>query len=152
VENGISGSRNLGWDLEEVRFMKSTMPDATSFDRPASYTESGWFADSIEDVEASDTPDVVTQEIEVEQLRRAVEDLPGRERCAPTRGYGPAGCEQPPSPGSGRSWVAPMTDPQAPVTNRETTQANRERAVRRRCGGIGPLSAFKEKEISRGKA
>jgi RNA polymerase primary sigma factor len=96
VENGISGSHNLGWDLEEVRFMKSTMPDATSFDRPdGSDTESGWFAGSIEDVKASDASDVVTQEIETEQLRRrTMEDLPGRERCVLMRGYGLDGCER----------------------------------------------------------
>jgi DNA-directed RNA polymerase sigma subunit (sigma70/sigma32) len=95
VKNGISGWRNLGWDPKEVRLMKSTMPDATSLDRPAgSDTESGWLAGSIEDEEASDAPDVVTQEIEAEQLRRAVEDLPRRERCVPTRRCGLDGCEQ----------------------------------------------------------
>ncbi len=79
-------ARRLGWGVEKVRLTISAMPDTMNLDRPVGI-ESGSAGDFIEDAQTSDTPGTVTQEIEIEQLRRAVESLPERERYVLVRRY-----------------------------------------------------------------
>jgi RNA polymerase primary sigma factor len=70
----------LGWDIDEVQLTVSAMADATSLDQLIGTEGGSSLGDFVEDERASDTLDVVVRQREVEQLRRAVEDLPQRER------------------------------------------------------------------------
>ena len=80
-------ARRLGWGVEKLRLAISSMPDAMSLERPVGI-ESGSVGDFTEDVRTSDAPGTVTREIEIEQLRRAVESLPERECYVLIRRYG----------------------------------------------------------------
>jgi len=83
-------ARRLGWDVEEVRLTRSAMNDAMSLDRPVDNENESpsSLGNFIEDEELSDTFDVVTHKIEVEQLRKIVKGLPERERYVLVRRYG----------------------------------------------------------------
>jgi len=83
----------LGWDIDEVRLTASAMADATSLDQLVSSEGGSSLGDFVEDERASETLDVVVRQREVEQLRRAVEDLPQRERYVLVRRYGLDGSE-----------------------------------------------------------
>jgi RNA polymerase primary sigma factor len=80
-------ARRLGWGVEKLRLAISSMPDAMSLERPVGI-ESGSVGDFTEDVRTSDAPGTVAREIEIEQLRRAVESLPERECYVLVRRYG----------------------------------------------------------------
>ncbi len=82
-------ARDLGWTVEEVRDVKSAMPDATSLHQPLSSDEgSSELGDLIEDERASDTPGEVMREMETSQLKEAIERLPERHRHVLIRRYG----------------------------------------------------------------
>jgi RNA polymerase primary sigma factor len=83
----------LGWDIDEVQLTASAMADATSLDQLVGTEGGSSLGDFVEDERASDTLDVVVRQREVEQLRRAVEDLPQRERYVLVRRYGLDGSE-----------------------------------------------------------
>lgn len=88
-------ARKLGWKVEEVRLTTSAMNDATSLNLPVGTEDESLssLGDFIEDERLSDTFGVVTQKIEVEQLRKAIEGLPERERYVLVRRYGLDGDE-----------------------------------------------------------
>jgi RNA polymerase primary sigma factor len=82
----------LGWKIEEVRHAVEAMPDATSLNKPSGFEDDGTELGSlVEDEQASDTPGTVMQEMELVQLREAVEDLPGRMGYVLMRRYGLGG-------------------------------------------------------------
>ena len=83
----------LGWDIDEVRLTVSAKADATSLDQLIGTEDGSSLGDFVEDERASETLDVVVRQREVEQLRRAVEDLPQRERYVLVRRYGLDGSE-----------------------------------------------------------
>jgi RNA polymerase primary sigma factor len=79
----------LGWTVEQVRDVKSAMPDATSLHQPLSSDEgSSELGDLIEDERASDTPGEVMREMETAGLGQAIERLPERHRYVLVRRYG----------------------------------------------------------------
>ncbi len=79
----------LGWTAEEIRQVKSAMPDATSFDRPlGSDGDSSELGEFVEDERASDTPGEVMRGMETVQLGEAIERLPERHRHVLVRRYG----------------------------------------------------------------
>jgi RNA polymerase primary sigma factor len=79
----------LGWTVEQVRDVKSAMPDATSLEQPLSSEEgSSELGDLIEDERASDTPGEVMREMETAGLQEAIERLPERHRYVLVRRYG----------------------------------------------------------------
>jgi len=79
----------LGWTVEQVRDVKSAMPDATSLEQPLSSEEgSSELGDLIEDKHASDTPGTVMREMESAGLKDAIERLPERHQHVLVRRYG----------------------------------------------------------------
>ncbi len=79
----------LGWTVDEVRYVKDTMLDATSLNRPLSSDEGvSELGDFVEDERASDTPGEVMREMETEHLKEAIERLPERARYVLVRRYG----------------------------------------------------------------
>ena len=87
-------AERLGWKVEEVRDTVEAMPDATSLNKPLGFGEDATeLGDLVEDEQASDAPGVVMQEMELVQLREAVEDLPERMRYVLMRRYGLGGLE-----------------------------------------------------------
>ena len=79
----------LGWAVEDVRDVKSAMPDAGSLHQPLSSDEgASELGDLIEDERASDTPGEVMRERETLGLQEAVERLPERHRYVLVRRYG----------------------------------------------------------------
>jgi len=79
----------LGWTTEDVRQVKSAMPDATSFDRPlGSDGDSSELGEFVEDERASDTLGEVMRGMETVQLGEAIERLPERHRLVLVRRYG----------------------------------------------------------------
>jgi RNA polymerase primary sigma factor len=87
-------AERLGWKVDEVRDTVEAMPDATSLNRPLGFEDEGTeLGDLVEDVQASDAPGAVMQEMELVQLREAVEDLPERMRYVLMRRYGLGGIE-----------------------------------------------------------
>ncbi len=78
----------LDWDIDEVRLTISAMADATSLDQMVGTEGDSSLGNFVEDDWASDTANDVSWEIELEQLRRAVEDLPQKERYVLVRRYG----------------------------------------------------------------
>ncbi|CAA9455458.1 MAG: RNA polymerase sigma factor RpoD [uncultured Rubrobacteraceae bacterium] len=79
----------LGWTTEDVRQVKSAMPDATSFDRPLGTDgDSSELGEFVEDERASDTPGEVMRGMETVQLGEAIERLPERHRLVLVRRYG----------------------------------------------------------------
>jgi RNA polymerase primary sigma factor len=82
-------AERLGWKIEEVRDAVEAMPDAASLDKPLGFDDDGTeLGDLVEDEQASDTPGVVMQEMELVQLREAVENLPERMGYILMRRYG----------------------------------------------------------------
>jgi RNA polymerase primary sigma factor len=82
----------LGWKIYEVRDTVEAMPDATSLDKLLGFEDDGTELGSlVEDEQASDTPGTVMQEMELVQLREAVENLPGRMGYVLMRRYGLGG-------------------------------------------------------------
>jgi RNA polymerase primary sigma factor len=82
-------AEELGWTVEQVRDVKSAMPDAGSLHQPLSSDEgSSELGDLIEDERVSDTPDTVMREMETDQLKEAIERLPDRARYVLVRRYG----------------------------------------------------------------
>ena len=79
----------LEWTMEQVRDVKSAMPDATSFNQPlssdADATEMG---ELIEDERASEVAGTVIGEMELGWLAEAVEQLPERHRHVLIKRYG----------------------------------------------------------------
>ena len=85
-------AERLGWKLEEVRHSVEAMPDVTSLDKSLGFEDDGTELGSlVEDEQASDTPGTVMQEMELVQLREAVEDLPERMSYVLMRRYGLGG-------------------------------------------------------------
>ncbi len=79
----------LGWAAEDVRQVKSAMPDASSLDRPlGSDGDSSELGEFVEDEQASDTPGEVMRGMETVQLGKAIERLPERHRLVLVRRYG----------------------------------------------------------------
>jgi RNA polymerase primary sigma factor len=82
-------AEELGWTVEEVRDVKSAMPDTTSLDQSLSAEEgSSELGDLIEDERASDTPGAIMREMESAGLKDAIELLPERHRHVLVRRYG----------------------------------------------------------------
>jgi RNA polymerase primary sigma factor len=82
-------AEELGWTVEQVRDVKSAIPDATSLHQPLSSDEgSSERGDLIEDERVSDTPDTVMRKMETSQLKEAIERLPERHRYVLVRRYG----------------------------------------------------------------
>src|SRR5215207_1778758 len=82
-------AEELEWTVEQVRDVKSAMPDAGSLHQPLSSDEgSSEVGDLIEDERASDTPGEVMREMETSQLKEAIERLPDRARYVLVRRYG----------------------------------------------------------------
>jgi RNA polymerase primary sigma factor len=82
-------AEELGWTVEQVRDVKSAMPDAGSLHQPLSSDEgSSELGDLIEDERASDTPGEVMREMETAGLEQAIERLPERHRYVLVRRYG----------------------------------------------------------------
>ncbi len=82
-------AEELGWTVEQVRDVKSAMPDAGSLHQPLSSDEgSSELGDLIEDERASDTPGEVMREMETAGLEQAIEHLPERHRYVLVRRYG----------------------------------------------------------------
>jgi RNA polymerase primary sigma factor len=82
-------AEELGWAVEQVRDVKSAIPDAGSLHQPLSSDEgSSELGDLIEDERASDTPGQVMREMETAGLGQAIERLPERHRYVLLRRYG----------------------------------------------------------------
>jgi RNA polymerase primary sigma factor len=82
-------AEELEWTVEQVRDVKSAMPDAGSLHQPLSSDEgSSELGDLIEDERASDTPGEVMREMETAGLEQAIEHLPERHRYVLLRRYG----------------------------------------------------------------
>jgi RNA polymerase primary sigma factor len=82
-------AEELGWTVEQVRDVKSAIPDAGSLHQPLSSDEgSSELGDLIEDERASDTPGEVMREMETAGLGQAIERLPERHRYVLLRRYG----------------------------------------------------------------
>ncbi|MGF1473464.1 MAG: RNA polymerase sigma factor RpoD/SigA [Rubrobacteraceae bacterium] len=79
----------LGWDIEQLRDVKSAWPDATSLDQPAGSgedaSELGYF---IEDEREPGVAETVAREMESGWLDEAVERLSDRHREVLLRRYG----------------------------------------------------------------
>jgi RNA polymerase primary sigma factor len=87
-------AERLGWTIDEVRDTIGAMLDVTSLDKPLGSEEDGAELGSlIEDEQASNTPDTVMREVELMQLREAIEKLPERMRYVLVRRYGLGGLE-----------------------------------------------------------
>ena len=84
-------AERLGWKIEEVRHSVEAIPDATSLNKPLGFDEATELGDLVEDEQASDAPGTVMQEMELVQLREAVEDLPERMGYVLMRRYGLGG-------------------------------------------------------------
>jgi RNA polymerase primary sigma factor len=79
----------LGWNIGEVRFTTEAMLDATSLDKPlSSEDDASELGNFIEDEQASNTPAMVIREMEIAQVREAINELPERTRYVLVRRYG----------------------------------------------------------------
>ena len=82
-------AEKLEWDVDQVRDVKSALPDATSLDQPAGAgedaSELGFF---IEDDSEPEVGETVAREMESGWLEEAVEHLPERHREVLIRRYG----------------------------------------------------------------
>jgi RNA polymerase primary sigma factor len=82
-------AQRLGWTADEVRNVKSAMPDAGSLNRPLGSEEDGpELGELVEDERASDLAGEVMHEMETEGLQAAIEGLPERHRDVLVRRYG----------------------------------------------------------------
>jgi RNA polymerase primary sigma factor len=79
----------LGWPVEQVRDLKSSLWDATSLNQPLSSDEgSSELGDLIEDERESGLAGEVVHKLEMRSLEEAVERLPERQRRVIVRRYG----------------------------------------------------------------
>ena len=87
-------AEHLGWTAEEVRLTSQAILDATSLDQPVD-SEKGTseLGSLVEDEEVSNTADTVAHEMDIEQLRKAIDELPERLRYVLERRYGLEGAE-----------------------------------------------------------
>ena len=82
-------AEQLGWTPDEVRDVKSAMPDAGSLNQPLSSDDSSSeLGEFVEDEKASDTPGEVMREMETEGLKDAIGRLPERHRRVLVARYG----------------------------------------------------------------
>ncbi len=79
----------LEWSVEQVRDVKTALPDASSFNQPlSSDSEATEMGELIEDERASEVAGTVIGEMELGWLAEAVEQLPERHRYVLTKRYG----------------------------------------------------------------
>jgi RNA polymerase primary sigma factor len=79
----------LGWTAEKVREVKSTLPDATSLDKPlGSEVDASELGSLVEDQGSSDVSEAVVRDIEVGWLGEAISRLPQRHRRVLVKRYG----------------------------------------------------------------
>jgi RNA polymerase primary sigma factor len=79
----------LGWSVEDVRDLKSSLWDATSLNQPiGSDPEATEIGELVEDEGASEVAGAVVGEMEMEWLSEAVEGLPERHRHVLIKRYG----------------------------------------------------------------
>jgi RNA polymerase primary sigma factor len=82
-------AEQLEWTVEEVRTVKSVMPDITSLNKPLGSAEDTCeLGNLIEDAQASDTLATVIRELENTQLQDAIKLLPERLQYVLVRRYG----------------------------------------------------------------
>jgi RNA polymerase primary sigma factor len=82
-------AERLEWTAEQVRDVKSAMPDATSFNQPmSSDSDAMEIGELIEDERASEVAGTVIGEMEMDWLAEAVEKLPERHRYVLIKRYG----------------------------------------------------------------
>src|SRR5215213_2349231 len=82
-------AERLGWSVEDVRDLKSSLWDATSLNQPlGSEAEGSEVGELIEDERASEVAGTVLDEMEMDWLSDAVEGLPERHRYVLVRRYG----------------------------------------------------------------
>jgi RNA polymerase primary sigma factor len=79
----------LGWPVEDVRDLKSSLWDATSLNQPiGSDADTSEIGEFVEDEGASEVAGAVVGEMELEWLAEAVEGLPERHRHVLVKRYG----------------------------------------------------------------
>jgi RNA polymerase primary sigma factor len=79
----------LGWTVEQVRDLKSAMPDATSLDIPlGSEEDASELGSLVEDQASSDVSEAVVRDMEVGWLGEAISRLPERHRRVLIKRYG----------------------------------------------------------------
>jgi RNA polymerase primary sigma factor len=79
----------LGWTVERVRDLKSTLPDATSLDKPlGSEEDASELGSLVEDQASSDVSEAVVRDMEVGWLGEAISRLPERHRRVLIKRYG----------------------------------------------------------------
>jgi RNA polymerase primary sigma factor len=79
----------IGWDIAQVKDVKSAIPDATSLNQPLSSDEgSSELGDLVEDERESWVASEVVRELETRRLMESVERLPERQRRVLVRRYG----------------------------------------------------------------
>jgi RNA polymerase primary sigma factor len=79
----------LGWTAEKVRDIKSTLPDATSLDKPlGSEEDASELGNLVEDQASSDVSESVVRDLEVHWLGEAIWRLPQRHRHVLIKRYG----------------------------------------------------------------
>jgi RNA polymerase primary sigma factor len=82
-------AERLEWTAEQVRDVKSAMPDATSFNQPTSSdSDATEIGELIEDERASEVAGTVIGEMEMDWLAEALEKLPERHRYVLIKRYG----------------------------------------------------------------
>jgi RNA polymerase primary sigma factor len=82
-------AEGLGWSVERVKEVKSTIPDATSLNQPLSSDEgSSELGDLVEDEREAEEAGEVVKELETRHLMESVERLPQRQRRVLVRRYG----------------------------------------------------------------
>jgi RNA polymerase primary sigma factor len=82
-------AKRIGWDVDQVRDVKSAIPDATSLSRRLSSEEdSSELGDFIEDEHESMVASEVVRGLETRRLMESVEQLPERQRRVLVRRYG----------------------------------------------------------------
>src|SRR5215207_8629007 len=79
----------LGWKVERVRDLKSTLPDATSLDKPlGSGDDASELGSLVVDQASSDVSEAVLRDMEVGWLGEAISRLPERHRYILVKRYG----------------------------------------------------------------
>src|ERR671933_224034 len=82
-------AEGLGWEVDQVKDVKSAIPDATSLNQPLSSDEgSSELGDLVEDERESRMVGEVVRELETRRLMESVERLPERQRRVLVRRYG----------------------------------------------------------------
>jgi RNA polymerase primary sigma factor len=82
-------AEQLGWPVEQVRDLKSSLWDATSLNQPiGSDADTSEIGEFVEDERASEVAGTVIDEMETAWLAEAIEDLPERHRHVLIKRYG----------------------------------------------------------------